>query len=623
VGNRPVNHKFRATVCWIFPDRSSARQRQWEDERYWNDYRAAAASRGLDVAVHDPGSVVVDAISGVRAEVFVDGEPVSPVDTIFVTELYTFPHQIPDTFKQISVFTVLQQLGFYLPVPPRLSLIANDKMATALYLADCPIPPVPTFRFGTGRDDSITGAASLAELPYPVVVKSAGWGGGLGVFVAENERQVRTVASLASGSDCDLVCQPYLGEGTTDYRLYFVDGRVHTTLRRVPRSGEVVANVARGGRPEYLDLPVELAEAADYLARKFPIPYFCADFLFDGLDFHLSEVELDGAYVPDHAGPDHRIARGAVHRLCAAARAVPRAAGRAGRVMSFAEAAVERRDVEMVRELVERVRAVPALSSRYADDTDVVSNLPVMTKREFRPANDNPAPDQGPWYVFASGGTTQKPSFSRIPSHMFVDDIRMTWSPLSAADTFMNLFAGGKLWSSHYFHNEFAARSGSSVVAVGSIAEHEVDSWMEGSDIAGLMTTADRRRITGVTVRGPDGHPQQITADLVVDATGRGSRAPIWLREWGYCPPAEDRIDIRLGYATGPYGCARGHRQRQVHRHRPPQWTTRGWARWARWKAADTSSPWAASSGTTRPPPAWSTTRGTCGLAVVGLRVGR
>jgi len=73
---------------------------------------------------------------------------------------------------------------------------------------------------------------------------------------------------------------------------------------------------------------------------------------------------------------------------------------------------------------------------------------------------------------------------------------------------------------------------------------------VEGSDIASLMTTPDRRRITGVTVRGPDGHPQQITADLVVDATGRGCRTPIWLRDWGYRPPTEDRVEIRLGYAT-------------------------------------------------------------------------
>jgi glutathione synthase/RimK-type ligase-like ATP-grasp enzyme len=289
-------------LWWMFPDRSSTRQRQRADEWLWNGYRAAAAKCGLDLARHDPGSVVVDATSGTRPEVFVNGEPVRPADTMFVTELYTFPYQIADTFKQLSVFTVLEQSGFYLPVPPRLSLIANDKMATALYLADCPVPPIPTFRFGTGRDDSVIGAASLAALPYPVVVKPAGWGGGLGICLAENEQQVRMIASVASGSDCDLVCQPYLGEGTADYRLYIVEGRVHTTMRRVPRSGEVVANVARGGTAEYVAFPTRLTEAVEYLAEKFPIPYFCADFLFDGHDFHLSEVELDGAYAADHRG---------------------------------------------------------------------------------------------------------------------------------------------------------------------------------------------------------------------------------------------------------------------------------------------------------------------------------
>jgi glutathione synthase/RimK-type ligase-like ATP-grasp enzyme len=291
-------------LWWIIPDRGTVQRRQKSERGLWHHYRTAAASCGFDFALHDPGSVVVDAIGGTRPEVFVDGEPVSPADTIFVTALYTFPHQIPDTFKQLSVFTVLQQAGFYLPVPPQLSLITTDKLATALYLADCPVPPIPTFRFGTGRHDSITGAASLAALPYPVVVKPAGWAGGVGIFLAEDEKRVRTIASLASGSDCDLVCQAYLGEGTADYRLYFVEGRVHTTMRRVPAPGEVAANVARGGRAEYLGLPAELAEAVEYLAEKFPIPYFCADFLFDGHDFHLSEIELDGAYAPDHAGRD-------------------------------------------------------------------------------------------------------------------------------------------------------------------------------------------------------------------------------------------------------------------------------------------------------------------------------
>ncbi|HEU5109263.1 MAG TPA: hypothetical protein VFT95_12030, partial [Micromonosporaceae bacterium] len=270
--------------------------------KYWELYRAAARSCGLDYAIHDPSSIVVDAIGGTQAAVFVAGEQVNPADTLFVTDLYTLPQHIPDTFKQISAFTVLEQLGFYLPVPPQLSLIANDKLATALYLADCPVAPIPTFRFGTGRDESIIGAASLAALPYPVVVKPAGWGAGLGILLAEDESQVRAIASLAGGADCDLVCQPFLGAGTEDYRLYFVEGQVHTTMRRVPSPGEVVANVMRGGRAEYVDLPAGLTEAAEYLGEKLAIPFFCADFLFDGQEFHLSEIELDGLYGLDQAG---------------------------------------------------------------------------------------------------------------------------------------------------------------------------------------------------------------------------------------------------------------------------------------------------------------------------------
>jgi 2-polyprenyl-6-methoxyphenol hydroxylase-like FAD-dependent oxidoreductase len=74
--------------------------------------------------------------------------------------------------------------------------------------------------------------------------------------------------------------------------------------------------------------------------------------------------------------------------------------------------------------------------------------------------------------------------------------------------------------------------------------------FMEGADIVGLTTTPDRRRVTGATVHTAAGQEQQVTADLVVDATGRGSRTPVWLQQWGYQRPAEDRVEIGLGYAT-------------------------------------------------------------------------
>ena len=58
-------------------------------------------------------------------------------------------------------------------------------------------------------------------------------------------------------------------------------------------------------------------------------------------------------------------------------------------------------------------------------------------------------------------------------------------------------------------------------------------------------------RVTGVRLAPRDGGPDHtLPADLVVDATGRGSRAPAWLGELGFEPPREDLVRVDLGYAT-------------------------------------------------------------------------
>jgi 2-polyprenyl-6-methoxyphenol hydroxylase-like FAD-dependent oxidoreductase len=72
----------------------------------------------------------------------------------------------------------------------------------------------------------------------------------------------------------------------------------------------------------------------------------------------------------------------------------------------------------------------------------------------------------------------------------------------------------------------------------------------DDTDIAGLTTTADRTRVTGVRIAPHTGHPATVEADLVVDATGRGSRTPRWLEELAYERPTEDRVEIGLSYTT-------------------------------------------------------------------------
>jgi 2-polyprenyl-6-methoxyphenol hydroxylase-like FAD-dependent oxidoreductase len=75
------------------------------------------------------------------------------------------------------------------------------------------------------------------------------------------------------------------------------------------------------------------------------------------------------------------------------------------------------------------------------------------------------------------------------------------------------------------------------------------------TDVLGLVTTPCGGRVRGVRVlRRADGSAQELLdAVVVVDAMGRGSRTPTWLRELGYAPPPAERIAVDLGYATRHY----------------------------------------------------------------------
>ncbi|AWI32815.1 FAD-dependent oxidoreductase [Streptomyces tirandamycinicus] len=75
---------------------------------------------------------------------------------------------------------------------------------------------------------------------------------------------------------------------------------------------------------------------------------------------------------------------------------------------------------------------------------------------------------------------------------------------------------------------------------------------LERHDIVGLVADGDRTAVTGVRVQPQEtgARERTIEADLVVDATGRGSRTPVWLEEFGYERPDEERIRIDLSYTT-------------------------------------------------------------------------
>jgi 2-polyprenyl-6-methoxyphenol hydroxylase-like FAD-dependent oxidoreductase len=74
---------------------------------------------------------------------------------------------------------------------------------------------------------------------------------------------------------------------------------------------------------------------------------------------------------------------------------------------------------------------------------------------------------------------------------------------------------------------------------------------IDDHDVDGLTSDNDGSRITGVSVTSRSrGENRPLTADLVVDATGRGSRTPAFLERLGYERPVEDEVVMRLTYAS-------------------------------------------------------------------------
>jgi 2-polyprenyl-6-methoxyphenol hydroxylase-like FAD-dependent oxidoreductase len=76
---------------------------------------------------------------------------------------------------------------------------------------------------------------------------------------------------------------------------------------------------------------------------------------------------------------------------------------------------------------------------------------------------------------------------------------------------------------------------------------------LSGLDAAEMTSSADRNRVTGVRVVNRDsGAEQELTADLLIDAMGRGAHTPNLLESLGYGRPIEDQIVMRTCYVSQP-----------------------------------------------------------------------
>ncbi len=85
------------------------------------------------------------------------------------------------------------------------------------------------------------------------------------------------------------------------------------------------------------------------------------------------------------------------------------------------------------------------------------------------------------------------------------------------------------------------------------MAAHPKVTFMHEQEVLGLCVDTTGARVTGIQMRergNLDAAVIELTADLVIDASGRDSHAPRWLESLGYTAPAETMINAFPGYAT-------------------------------------------------------------------------
>ncbi len=93
--------------------------------------------------------------------------------------------------------------------------------------------------------------------------------------------------------------------------------------------------------------------------------------------------------------------------------------------------------------------------------------------------------------------------------------------------------------------------------------------WLEHTEVTGLKLAGERQHVTAVSTRAVDGAAGQIEADLVVDASGRASKAPEWVQAVGAVVPAEEAVNSFSGY------CSRWYQAPPAERW-PSDWWWRG-----------------------------------------------
>ncbi|GGZ01057.1 FAD-dependent oxidoreductase [Streptomyces poonensis] len=184
-----------------------------------------------------------------------------------------------------------------------------------------------------------------------------------------------------------------------------------------------------------------------------------------------------------------------------------------------------------------------------------------VVERDRLPEGPGPRPGvpQGRHpHVLLEGG--QRALDALLPG--FTDELRAAGAPRVGMPGDMVQWQAGRWFrrspSSTYIHT--GSRAQIEDLVRRRVLAHPAITVVESTDVVGLL--GDASRVRGVLLRergeGTRAAARPLEADLVVDASGRGTKASQWLTAIGAEAPHEETIDTGLAYASRVYRAVTG-----------------------------------------------------------------
>ena len=152
--------------------------------------------------------------------------------------------------------------------------IANDKYKTYLHCKEQGINSLETLSDSTGR------------LSYPFIMKSLDGHGGQEVYLINNEQER---LEILKKSQKHFIYQRYL-PNSKDVRTYVLNGQVVGAVER-KNSNDFRSNFSLGGEVKAYEPSQEMMDIAVKVSKLLGATYIGVDFLVDGSNIYLNEIE--------------------------------------------------------------------------------------------------------------------------------------------------------------------------------------------------------------------------------------------------------------------------------------------------------------------------------------------